>query len=103
MTNAAVTLFNSLRDGTIVHETNVYPPRIWRVSELGWRFFDISYDAICVSSGERLQGYTSARTREIPPTWRIISNEMEVLALLSMSSKEWLEWRESYKNRTTRD
>ena len=81
-----------LEEGAIFVVTNVYPSRVFTVKRLlgqSGALGEVTFDAISVVSGDRLQGYSFRPDAKRPSLWLRI-NEMEALAYASMTQEEWL-------------
>lgn len=61
---------------------NVLPTNVWTDRQT------VGFDAICLFSGTRLQGYTFNSLDDQPTHWRRV-NEMEALAFASMTRAEF--------------
>lgn len=81
-----------LSGSVMIHETNFFPPRIWRPANItgpstSTGIGGYEFDAICVFTGERIQGYMVGVDPR-PVNWREVS-EMDVVAISGMTEEEY--------------
>jgi hypothetical protein len=82
-------------EGVVIVDTRVFPARVFRIEGIfyntrGSITKQTSFQAICVFSGERLQGYSlDGGKPRLPENWEIV-NGMEILAWASLTREEWL-------------
>lgn len=92
-------LMEWLEEGAIFLDERCFPLRIFIVRGIfpTWPAQEISFDAISVFTGKRLQGYSFKRGVDQPKHWRRV-NEIEILAYASMTREEFYQSGRSSKS-----
>jgi hypothetical protein len=84
-----------VEEGMFVHEVGTNDLKVWKIANVSSDTWSYSFDAVSVTTGEKLTTYTFQRGEKHPGGWRF-ANEMEILGLCAMTPAEYRVWQKSW-------